>query len=90
MYRPISHSEQPFFWLPQRTRNEPDLAHASMGVVVDFWPNDRPAVTPIMIIDKAEAKIESRKDRGERRNDIRVERCRIKPSQDGLDRSDIR
>jgi hypothetical protein len=43
-----------------------------------------------MIIDKARAKIESRKDRGERRNDICVERCRIKPGQDGLDRSDIR
>jgi hypothetical protein len=30
-----------------------------------------------MIIDKAQAKIESRKDRGERRNEIRVDRCRI-------------
>jgi hypothetical protein len=43
-----------------------------------------------MIIDKAQAKIESRKDRGERRNEIRADRCRIKPCQDGLDRSDIR
>jgi hypothetical protein len=43
-----------------------------------------------MIIDKAKAKIDSRKGCGERRNDIPVERCRIKPRQDGLDRSDIR
>jgi hypothetical protein len=43
-----------------------------------------------MIIEKLQAKIESRKDGGERRNDIRVDRCRIKSCQDGLDRSDIR
>src|SRR5262249_44724719 len=34
MYRPISRSEQPFFWLPQRTRNEPNLTFAFDDTIV--------------------------------------------------------